>query len=374
MQRTLRKDQAMCLLVSQPEGVTLPYDLFLDAYKHNNDGLGIAIPTGTEVKIVRALPDSAITAYRIYLRHAAGKKCAIHLRMATHGTVNMSNCHPFHIHGGLYLMHNGVLKIDTKSNPKRSDTWHFSKELRLAVEEFGAELMLSEEYRAKLGKIIGYGNRLAFITKDDVFLVNEDDGMEAFGCWLSNEYAWTPELHGYESSYGYGRWNYSGYSKAWDNWEDEDEPWEKDTDGRFRRYPRNHDEYIFGTPANSSAAQKIDTTVAAGLSTASKWSDPLTVKLDHAGKPVDSSDDPLSFTFDGIYEDMVGAWLDGELHEYMRQHVGNVFLAMSIVRNTEMVTEARNYAANREQYMRDAEAELIGQFEMDNWLDNRRAA
>lgn len=48
----------------------------------------------------------------------------IHYRLATHGTVNNANCHPFSLGDGVFLMHNGVLRGDGYVCPvgKRSDT------------------------------------------------------------------------------------------------------------------------------------------------------------------------------------------------------------------------------------------------------------
>ena len=116
----------MCLIIYKPNGVNVPEELLRSAITHNNDGFGLMFPENGKVVVYKDHRSEYV--YEPYFRHAE-KEMLIHLRMQTHGKINLDNTHPFHIGGETWFMHNGVLLIDTKKKPDMSDTWHFNEKV-----------------------------------------------------------------------------------------------------------------------------------------------------------------------------------------------------------------------------------------------------
>ncbi len=90
------------------------------AWASNPHGAGIAYPRSNSkgVAVVKGIMD--LESLRSALREIHGEiKIALHLRYATHGSINPLNTHPFKIgRSGSYLMHNGVLSAFGKSGDR----------------------------------------------------------------------------------------------------------------------------------------------------------------------------------------------------------------------------------------------------------------
>jgi predicted glutamine amidotransferase len=122
----------MCLLVTQSSSSPILSDAWLeDFYDFNSDGVGVMFANNGDLVIKKILPKSAKEFIQFYRSDIQGRDCAFHLRMRTHGEIDLSNCHPYEVlnraeHGiDLWLMHNGILSTGNKANPKMSDTWHY---------------------------------------------------------------------------------------------------------------------------------------------------------------------------------------------------------------------------------------------------------
>lgn len=133
---------------------------------------------------------------------------AVHLRMRTHGNIDLDNCHPYEIaDGGGYLMHNGVLSFGNAKDTSKSDTWHYCRD---HLDETAKDYDLhNDEVIATIGKHIGSGNVFALMTGDGtISVVNRERGIEVQGVFFSNLYAWEPALLdpslGYQSYYTFG--------------------------------------------------------------------------------------------------------------------------------------------------------------------------
>ena len=140
-------------------------------------------------------PDDLIEFYRENVRH---RDCAFHLRMRTHGDIDLLNCHPYEVlnksqHGiDLYLMHNGVLDSGNKKDVSRSDTYHYINDYLRPLLARDPDLAFTEKFRSLIGKRIGSFNK--FVLMDNQgrqSVVNQADGVYWSGLWLSNTYAWT---------------------------------------------------------------------------------------------------------------------------------------------------------------------------------------
>jgi hypothetical protein len=122
----------------------------------------------------------------------------LHFRWATHGEVNVENCHPFELKDGA-LIHNGVISgMGTSSYSKyytppkgkaceaecddRSDTREF-------VEDYLADMGVSELLSAKklIEHTIGYSKLVTIHHDGSVHIFNERSGHWRNGVWYSND-------------------------------------------------------------------------------------------------------------------------------------------------------------------------------------------
>jgi len=186
-------------------------DLIEDIYSHNEDGYGVMYGSASGPKIIKKLPKSANQLRKLIARLPQDDRMvAMHLRMRTHGNYDLSNCHPYAIAGGGYLMHNGVLSIGNALDTSKSDTWHYC---RTYLDNGVDGSVHSEEVLGIIGKHIG-SNVFAIMTDDgQISLVNADRGIESNGVFFSNTYAWTPAI--LDPSLGFGGWMgaYEGFDR-----------------------------------------------------------------------------------------------------------------------------------------------------------------
>lgn len=212
----------MCLIIAAPSGQATPKEHLENAYNAgNNDGWGISYWDGTKVlvrkgfeleSLLNAANDSVIYPH------------VIHLRWATHGAKTYDNVHPFKIRKDLYMAHNGILPIRPGKDDKRSDTALLAGMLK----SFSTDVLLSPENLAALGKMITTGNKLTFQFRDEIHIVNENQGYWYGDRWYSNDY------------YHLGKWGsyvFDDTESEWEKWLKEEE--EKDAVYHAPDYGRN---------------------------------------------------------------------------------------------------------------------------------------
>lgn len=182
----------MCLIVLKPKGVEnyLTFQRFKNALRNNPHSVGIVYrASDNRVKIERYIhPDKFME--RIYETIADKDEYAIHFRYATHGEVDLYNCHPFIVTKDLCLMHNGIMYEFGKDHTK-SDSRNFAENyLRPIVEAQGVEIIHDEAFKKNVEQVIGANNKLLLIDKDfNWSIFNEKAGAWKEGCWLSNTYS-----------------------------------------------------------------------------------------------------------------------------------------------------------------------------------------
>lgn len=119
----------MCIIAIKPKGIKFPkIEIVKTMFENNPDGFSIVwSENGEPPRIHRTM--SADSALNMYERIA--KKCDaddtslfIHARIATHGTINISNCHGWRdAKTGMVFAHNGILDIDAKEDLTDSETF-----------------------------------------------------------------------------------------------------------------------------------------------------------------------------------------------------------------------------------------------------------
>ena len=189
----------MCLLVTQlSNSPALPESWLRDFHSSNSDGVGVMYVEGQSLVIEKCLPKSADDFVNFYYSHIAGKDCAFHLRMRTHGATDLENCHPYEVlnskeHGlDLWLMHNGILHTDNKNDVTKSDTWHYIRDYLRPMLANNPEFFTTPEFQDLIESHIGSSNKFVLMDNQNrLVTINESAGVYWGGLWLSNTYAWT---------------------------------------------------------------------------------------------------------------------------------------------------------------------------------------
>ena len=242
----------MCLLITQStQSARLSDEWLEDFYDYNSDGVGVMYANNDQLVIEKVLPKNAHQFVAFYREHIEGKNCAFHLRMRTHGAIDLDNCHPYEVlnraeHGlDLWLMHNGVLSTGNARDLTKSDTWHYIRDFLRPMLAHNPDYAFSESFAQIVGTHIGASNKFVLMDNQGrMTTINRDSGVFWAGLWLSNTYAWsaskntskkpvnsrkTIRKHAKEKptralnyGYGYGRTNI-GYLDSYPSYyEDED--------------------------------------------------------------------------------------------------------------------------------------------------------
>jgi hypothetical protein len=202
-----------------------------------------------ELIVKKLLPNSAQELIQFYRENIQGRDCAFHLRMRTHGDIDLANCHPYEVlnraeHGiDLWLMHNGVLATGNQADPRYSDTWHYINDYLKPILITNPDFAFHPSFSDLIGKHIGVSNKFVLMDNEGrQAVINQDSGVYWGGLWLSNTYAWSapdktrktpvigkkakkqvqekPKKFSYPSykSYGYlGYETYPSYSSVWED-------------------------------------------------------------------------------------------------------------------------------------------------------------
>jgi hypothetical protein len=188
----------MCLLVTQSSSSPVLSDAWLENfYDYNSDGVGVMFSNNGDLVIKKIIPKNAQEFIQFYRADIQGRDCAFHLRMRTHGAIDLLNCHPYEVlnraeHGiDLWLMHNGILSTGNKANEKMSDTWHYINDYLKPMLAGNPDFAFHPAFKALVADHIGGSNKFVLMDNEGrSVVINESAGVYWAGLWLSNTYAW----------------------------------------------------------------------------------------------------------------------------------------------------------------------------------------
>lgn len=209
----------MCLLI-----VTTPETKFTaadhnDYFSSNADGLGVMVADNGTITVHKILPNNVAEIVE-FLKPFEGKAVAMHYRMATHGNIDLAQCHPYLLLDAdsgheMWLMHNGVLSHGNDLDKTKSDTYQYIEtHLRPLLDpRLGGnpELIFNEVFQDILGDSIGSSNK--FVVMDGsgrIATINKSSGVKHNAAWYSNTYAWDSNAAGF----GY-KSTFKGSSSYW---------------------------------------------------------------------------------------------------------------------------------------------------------------
>lgn len=192
----------MCVIIRHTPNANIP-DVNLEAcWQKNSDGWGIMWVEEGRVRVLKSLDNQSFLAYYRQLKHLP---IGVHFRFKTHGAIDLGNAHPYPIlikerdGRDLYVMHNGTISGREVVKGK-SDTWHYVEQVLRPILTDHPDLIHNHVFEQWVLKDIG-SSRLLFLSGEGKFTTyNETQGMEAFGCWLSNGHSHHPTYRATQNS------------------------------------------------------------------------------------------------------------------------------------------------------------------------------
>ena len=169
----------MCIAILKPQGKIISKETLQICFDNNPDGCGFAYPVGNDVVIKKFMKfDDFYKEYEKY-QHLTN---LIHFRIATHGAVEIDNCHPFVLNNRMALIHNGII-TGYGDKKTKSDTRDF---IDRVIGNISWKMWKNPSFCELVGNTIGY-SRFAILDKTGGYvIINENKGEWADGCWFSN--------------------------------------------------------------------------------------------------------------------------------------------------------------------------------------------
>jgi len=173
----------MCIAIWKDKNLTISKDRLLQCFNSNPDGAGFMYVDNKQLKVQKGF-FKFDDFWQAYQQHEL-KKCVIHFRIKTHGSISVDNCHPFEITNSLGFVHNGV--ISGYGEGDISDTRDFNNLiLKPLVSKWGNLSLFEPAIKHLIEERIGY-SKLIFLDrqgKHEIF--NENKGVWDDEVWYSN--------------------------------------------------------------------------------------------------------------------------------------------------------------------------------------------
>lgn len=211
----------MCIAILKPKDKILTKETLETCCKNNPDGMGFAYIDGGTMYIKKYMKFNDF--YKDYKKVETKSNMLIHFRIATHGKVEIDNCHPFWLNHRMALIHNGIIPGYGEQNVK-SDTRDFIDKV---IGKISWKLMKNPSYRELIGKAIGYSKLAILDITGDYWIINEKDGYWNDGVWFSNK-SYEPKKQVTYTSYPIKETK-TKQTKMWDMYGEEsyDEWWDR---------------------------------------------------------------------------------------------------------------------------------------------------
>lgn len=173
----------MCIAIWKDKDLTISKERLQECFNSNPDGAGFMYIDNKQLKMQKGF--FKFNDFWEAYEPLQSKKCVIHFRIKTHGSVNVDNCHPFEISNSLGFVHNGI--ISGYGEGDISDTRDFNNLiLKPMVSKWGNLALFEPAVKHLIEERIGY-SKLIFLDrhgKHEIF--NEDKGVWDDGVWYSN--------------------------------------------------------------------------------------------------------------------------------------------------------------------------------------------
>lgn len=171
----------MCIAILKPSDKTLDRDLLQTCADNNPDGCGFAYNDGDKVIIKKFMEFNSF--WKEYKKVQENKTMLIHFRIATHGNVELANCHPFKLNNHMALIHNGVISGYGSRTENLSDTRDFIDKV---IGNISYKMWKNPSFIKLVGSAIGSSKFVILDNNGNYYIVNEEKGEWVDGVWFSN--------------------------------------------------------------------------------------------------------------------------------------------------------------------------------------------
>lgn len=176
----------MCIAIYIPANKQISRKTIYTCWKANSDGAGFMYSKDNNLVVEKNLfsPRAFYQKYKIAADRNPGSNFVMHFRWATHGEININNCHPILLSNkSIGFVHNGILR-DLPDDPVKSDSVIFRDTI---LEKLPRRFMSNKLLIVLLEKYIGNYNKIILMNKTgSVVILNEEAGLWHDGCWYSN--------------------------------------------------------------------------------------------------------------------------------------------------------------------------------------------
>lgn len=210
----------MCIAIFKPKDKTISKEVLRTCCNNNPDGMGFAYIDGDTLYIKKYMIFEDF--YNDYKDVENKSNMLIHFRIATHGKVEIDNCHPFFVNNRMALIHNGIISGFGNKETK-SDTRDFIDRI---LSNISWKMFKNPSFRELVGKSIGYSKFAILDITGNYYIINEDKGSWHDGVWYSNNSYEPKKVVTYPSK---TTTTQTVQGKVWDMYGDEtyDEWWDR---------------------------------------------------------------------------------------------------------------------------------------------------
>lgn len=171
----------MCIAILKPKDKTISKEILEACHDINKDGMGFAYVNDGKVIIKKFMDFKKF--YKEYLNVENLSNMLIHFRIATHGNVEVDNCHPFRLNDRMALIHNGIISGYGSKTKNKVDTQDFIEKV---IGKISYKMWKNPSYRELVGDAIGYSKFCILDNQDNYYIINEKKGSWVDGVWYSN--------------------------------------------------------------------------------------------------------------------------------------------------------------------------------------------
>lgn len=172
----------MCIAILNNNPEAIDEQTLINCYEGNRDGQGLIYATNGQLKTYKTLDINQFLTTYYEVRKAIKTPIALHFRMATHGNINLENCHPFLVNKNLAFVHNGI--IPKYGNNNYSDTYCYNEQ---RLKKLQNNFLKSRFIREFIAKEIGSYSKLIFMDNNSNYtIINEEAGIWDNDNWYSN--------------------------------------------------------------------------------------------------------------------------------------------------------------------------------------------
>lgn len=172
----------MCIAILKPDDKVLTKEVLENCSINNPDGCGFAYINDEGLIIIKKFMDFK-DFWEDYKDIQENHTMLIHFRIATHGNIELANCHPFKLNDHMALIHNGIISGYGSKTENLSDTRDFIDKV---VGNISYKMWKNPSFRTLVGKAIG-SSKFAILDNDNnYYIINEDLGSWVDGVWYSN--------------------------------------------------------------------------------------------------------------------------------------------------------------------------------------------